>query len=106
MPKVRPASITGDRRIADALVISEVAFAMVLLVGAGLLIRSFGELLRVEPGFDPEDVIEVDQLDFPSADRFQLQGHLAAVGADADYRSLHCRQPIVWHQVRLFGKTG
>jgi putative ABC transport system permease protein len=47
------ASGTGTRR---ALVISELAGAAVLLVGAGLLIRSFVLLQHVEPGFQPEGV--------------------------------------------------
>ena len=77
----RPASITGDRRVADVLVISEVAFAMVLLVAAGLLIRSFGQLLRVEPGFDPENVLTL-QLELPMATTYPSQESRSAFVAE------------------------
>jgi putative ABC transport system permease protein len=40
-------------RIRQAFVIVETALALVLLVGAGLLIRSFVTLMRVDPGFEP-----------------------------------------------------
>jgi putative ABC transport system permease protein len=45
------------RRFRGALVIVEVALALTLLVGAGLLMRSFQHLTAVRPGFDPNDVL-------------------------------------------------
>ncbi|HEY7213316.1 MAG TPA: ABC transporter permease, partial [Thermoanaerobaculia bacterium] len=41
----------------SVLVVAETALAVVLLAGAGLLLRSFGELLHVDPGFDPKNAI-------------------------------------------------
>jgi predicted permease len=41
----------------SALLIAEVAFVMMLLVGAGLLIRSFLKLSSVDPGYDPANVL-------------------------------------------------
>ena len=45
------------RRWTEALVVGEVALAVVLTLGAGLLVRSFRALTHVDPGFDPHGVL-------------------------------------------------
>jgi putative ABC transport system permease protein len=50
--KGRPAT-----RARSVLVVAETALAVVLLAGAGLLLRSFGHLLQVDPGFKPENAL-------------------------------------------------
>ena len=47
----------GQHRLQTWLVIGETALGLVLLVGAGLLIRSFVSVLRVDPGFDAHNVL-------------------------------------------------
>jgi putative ABC transport system permease protein len=47
----------GGRAMRNALVISEVALAVVVLIGAGLLIRSFIRLRAIDLGFQPESVL-------------------------------------------------
>jgi len=50
----------GGARVQRALVVSEVALAVVLVIAAGLLLRSFDRLLRIDPGFDVKNLLTVD----------------------------------------------
>ena len=47
----------GANRTRNGLVVVELALAMVLLIGAGLLARSFSKLISVDPGFNPDRVV-------------------------------------------------
>ena len=67
------------RRLRAALVVAEVALTVVLLAGAGLLLRSYAAVLAVDPGFDAEGLLLVDTP--PSPSRFP-----AAADRDAFYR--------------------
>ncbi len=51
---------TKTGRLRDALIVSELTFAVVLMVGAGLLLRTLGGLLRENPGFNPTRVISAN----------------------------------------------
>jgi putative ABC transport system permease protein len=55
-------STGGHRRVQlrGLLVVGQVALSMLLLIGAGLLVRSFSRLLTVEPGFDPQNVLTMN----------------------------------------------
>ena len=48
---------TRTGRLRDALIVSELAFAVVLMVGAGLLLRTLRDLMREDSGFNPTQVV-------------------------------------------------
>ncbi|MEM9598355.1 MAG: ABC transporter permease [Acidobacteriota bacterium] len=89
--ELRSRSVAGSlaaKRSRLTLLTAEVALALVLLLGAGLLLRSFGELARVDLGFNPEGITRFF-LDLPETtydseekiDRFtrDLEGSLASI---------------------------
>jgi putative ABC transport system permease protein len=59
----------GNQRARQGLVIVEIALALALLVGAGLLINSFARLLRVDPGYDPQGLM-VMSVGFPAQGKY------------------------------------
>jgi putative ABC transport system permease protein len=55
----RSSSGNNRNRLGGIFVISEVALALLLLAGAGLMLRSFIRLMNVDPGFDPHNVLAI-----------------------------------------------
>jgi predicted permease len=53
----RGGTSVGGQRMRSALVVTEIALSVVLLIGAGLLIRSFVQMTRVDPGFRAEQAL-------------------------------------------------
>ena len=61
----------AQHRLLGALVVAEIALSLILLVGAGLVLRGFAGLLRQEPGFDAERILALQAT--VSADRYPDQ---------------------------------
>ncbi len=80
---------SGARRLLPALMITELALALVLLVGAGLMIKSFLRLLAVPKGFDPEGVLTVTLR--PGAAKYPFQ----SPQRDAYFRDVLARVQVL-----------
>ena len=61
---VRAGTMSGGRRIRQALVVSEVALSLILLIGAGLMIKSLYRLVNFDSGFNRENLLTM-QLALP-----------------------------------------
>src|SRR5439155_8462203 len=59
-------SVGGGTRTPKVLVVCEMALAVVLLIGAGLLMRSYHQLQQVDPGFNPDHILTAS-ISLPSA---------------------------------------
>lgn len=70
----RTVGARGSQRLRSLLVVSEIALALIPLVGAGLLVRSLHQLLEVNPGFERDYVLamEVDQPQLPLAEILKM----------------------------------
>jgi putative ABC transport system permease protein len=64
-------------RLRQALTVGEVALALVLLIGAGLMIKSFRSLLQVAPGFNPERVLTFELA--PTVSKYETRERRAAL---------------------------
>jgi len=53
----RTPALSGAARLRNAVIVAEVALSFVLLIGSGLMVRSFVALMHTEPGFDPNGVL-------------------------------------------------
>lgn len=99
------------------LVVSELALSVVLLIGAGLLIRSFARLQDVPPGFDPRDVLTFDltmtgrkyndkQTTLNTYRQlWERMEHLPGANAAGGVTSLPLSQAFAWTPITVEGRT-
>lgn len=71
-------------RVRGLLVVTEIALALVLLAGAGLMINSFVRLQRVHPGFEPENLLRAEIFLGGSKYWKQLENEIKRVTPEAD----------------------
>ncbi|HET7373652.1 MAG TPA: ABC transporter permease [Gemmatimonadaceae bacterium] len=75
----RAPSLGGVARLRNAVIVAEVALSFVLLIGSGLMIRSFVALARTDPGFDPNGVLTFRLANLRIRSPDELQGLIRQV---------------------------
>jgi putative ABC transport system permease protein len=105
-------------RLRSLLLISEMALALVLLVGAGLLIKSFARVLGVNPGFDPKNtltmVVSLPRQKYPTPGQqgemfrslVERVGNLPGVESAGVVNSLPLSGSQEGRSFRIEGRTG
>jgi predicted permease len=101
-------------RLRGLLVVSELAFSLMLLIGAGLLIRSFVRLQRVPPGFATDHILSMRVVNGPkyhtaAAQFFQEAGdriiHLPGVKSQGLVSALPLTGSVGWGEINVEGYT-
>ena len=83
----------GSRRLHNLLVVSEIAMALIPLIGAGLLLRSFHNLVSVDPGFRADHILtlQMSLAAIPAAQAAQM--------TDAQFTELGKKQSLEFEQI-------
>jgi predicted permease len=99
----RGTTVSGrQRRLRNALVVSEVSLACILLIGAGLMLRSLLNLVRLDPGFQQEHVLTAS-LSLPH-EKYKAEGAagmfyerlVTALGSDPGVQSAGAGSDVPW----------
>jgi predicted permease len=85
---------TKTGRLRDVLIVSELAFAVILMVGAGLLLRTLRDLLHENPGFNPTQVVAAN-IQLPNPNEPELDPYLENPGRVAFDRELLRRMKAI-----------
>jgi len=104
-------------RFRGLLIVSELAFSLMLLIGAGLLIRSFARLQEVPPGFNPAHVLSMrlgagnrrfqnrDEANVFFAGLFQKVAAVPGVSSSGTVSSLPFTSSVGWGGIDIEGYT-
>ncbi len=82
---LRASAGRGRRRLQDVILVLEVALAFTLVIGAGLLVKSFWSLQRVDPGYDFENILTME-VELPRAK--YPEGHQQVAFFDQTFEAL------------------